>query len=50
MVKVEEIRMKLEEASRLVELCLHYKTGTTCRLAALALKEVAELLEQPLEE
>jgi len=41
-----EILEDLREAERLVEYCLHYRTGTTCELAIRKLRKVAEELEE----
>ena len=41
-----EILEDLREAERLVEYCLHYRTGTTCDLAIHKLRKVAEELEE----
>jgi len=41
-----EILEDLREAERLVEYCLHYRTGTTCDLAIRKLRKVAEELEE----
>lgn len=44
--KSREIRRKLDEVDRLVGLCLHYRTGTTCRLAIEELRKLAKELEK----
>ena len=44
--KMREIHRELDKARELVDYCLHYRTGTTCRLAIEKLRKIAKEIEK----